>query len=1224
MGIYINPFKLLRGILALSITLALDWLYSWIGISKKNEQVPRRDKQVKVSYITIRIKAPLSEATDQKDAIDQTASNLRSRLELIARDDSDLHKIIRTMNRFTVAKYNRREVYATVTFHTLINGPQLVKRIETAHEEHQFEYIYDHEFLGITPLYDPGEDASVDIIAVPGLNSHPFGSWKTKSPGHDDVWLRDYIPRDLPQARVLLYGYNSPLKTNNKLLSIMSLGETLTENINAFRRADSTDKRPVIFIGHSLGGLLVKQALLYSLNKPSNKSLLHDACYGMLFFGVPHSGLRYDQLMSIVKGQPNEDFIRELVTTQDSEPSSFLRSLAEQFATTCKYEYRTTNFYERVKSQTLEAGEDSDLRYSNNLCLLVTQQSATAVGLVSMAKTDYIALDLDHSGLIKYSRKEEHLYSTVRNRLKEFYQEACEVVPIRFAKHTKYPMKSEEAKACLDSLAFCEMETRFYDIKEAHSETCKWLAVHKTFVDWRDQSRGLLWIKGKPGSGKSTLLKHVIRELLDTPKEDVLVLHFFFHGRGSELQRTPLGLYRYLLYHILKGIPSARDRIIDKYLNRYKEQPWHEAELQELLKSSLKNVIKLSHVLLLVDALDECGKKTAITLVKFFQELQRVLQAQKSSRFRFGICFTCRKYPMLTLENDLEICVEEHNTNDINRYIQTRLFEEDLDYLAPTIIRHASGVFLWAQLVIDAARDDQYESVSSRGIQRRVQQIPRDLEEMYLKITEGITETLDALQLIRWVCYAQRPLSPDELRWAMAVVKDSTCSTLEQYKGSRSLMQEDKVRDRIKALTCGLVECLPNFLSQTENVQFIHQTVKDFFTKDGLAYLETKVALANELDRVPHYLQLRSCIRYLDIVGRQTAHDNDYEFCSRVGSNCSTFLLYATESWILHACDVEAQETEDVPEDYLMNLVSWPSNHICELVHRIYKYLPLPSSWRYIPVLRNDLHTVAHVASRFGLLRTLTAVTKDTHGRAEITNTCYGVTPLQVAVKSQQREAINILIGTGLGISQPVHKGRTAYHVSYGDPQTMELLLNAGNPDADFLFHLLCYLIRRPLKGDYLWQYSTRVVKMVIDSYLDKADPNSAADNSTTLMRIAVEMRKGPIVWHLQSRVPNIDFNKVDRYNRTPLFIACKHEYVGIIGILLGRKDINFNHQDRFGATPLSAAANRGHFMTCGALLDTGKVDTAANKLRYGTLQEIAGFVSGQGENKNGSKHANF
>jgi hypothetical protein len=48
------------------------------------------------------------------------------------------------------------------------------------------------------------------IIAVTGLAGHAIGSWTLQRNGNR-MWLRDYLPEDVPNARILTYGYDSQL-----------------------------------------------------------------------------------------------------------------------------------------------------------------------------------------------------------------------------------------------------------------------------------------------------------------------------------------------------------------------------------------------------------------------------------------------------------------------------------------------------------------------------------------------------------------------------------------------------------------------------------------------------------------------------------------------------------------------------------------------------------------------------------------------------------------------------------------------------------------------------------------------------------------------------------------------------------------------------------------------------------------------------------------------------
>jgi len=58
------------------------------------------------------------------------------------------------------------------------------------------------------------------VIAVTGLAGHVFGSWRNRETLQ--MWLKDFLPYDIPNLRVLTYGYDSSLagtsRTDSRLL----------------------------------------------------------------------------------------------------------------------------------------------------------------------------------------------------------------------------------------------------------------------------------------------------------------------------------------------------------------------------------------------------------------------------------------------------------------------------------------------------------------------------------------------------------------------------------------------------------------------------------------------------------------------------------------------------------------------------------------------------------------------------------------------------------------------------------------------------------------------------------------------------------------------------------------------------------------------------------------------------------------------------------------------
>jgi hypothetical protein len=80
------------------------------------------------------------------------------------------------------------------------------------------------------------------------------------------MWLRDSLPHDLtyndrPMARVLIYGYESSLPRSKSFQNLEDLATSFHATLLAL--AGTSTVRPIIFIAHSLGGLIVKQVGLW-------------------------------------------------------------------------------------------------------------------------------------------------------------------------------------------------------------------------------------------------------------------------------------------------------------------------------------------------------------------------------------------------------------------------------------------------------------------------------------------------------------------------------------------------------------------------------------------------------------------------------------------------------------------------------------------------------------------------------------------------------------------------------------------------------------------------------------------------------------------------------------------------------------------------------------------------------------------------------------------------
>lgn len=102
------------------------------------------------------------------------------------------------------------------------------------------------------------------------------GHWKTTWRAGDDdespIWLRDRLPVAFDgigvRARILSYGYDSKTVFGRSITDIDSAARTLLGRLRGSGKQDQHEEAPILFVAHSLGGLVVKQVSSLSLLFP--------------------------------------------------------------------------------------------------------------------------------------------------------------------------------------------------------------------------------------------------------------------------------------------------------------------------------------------------------------------------------------------------------------------------------------------------------------------------------------------------------------------------------------------------------------------------------------------------------------------------------------------------------------------------------------------------------------------------------------------------------------------------------------------------------------------------------------------------------------------------------------------------------------------------------------------------------------------------------------------
>ncbi|KAF8535803.1 hypothetical protein BDD12DRAFT_750655 [Trichophaea hybrida] len=123
------------------------------------------------------------------------------------------------------------------------------------------------------------------------------------------MWLRDMLPGDIRNIRVLIYGYDSVLPNSKSTASIKTFATSFLQSVIDSRYLINEAQRPILSIGHSLGGLVFKEVQFARSALFNN---IFRSTYVAVLFGVPNRGLRNEALRLMVDGQPISHLVSDL------------------------------------------------------------------------------------------------------------------------------------------------------------------------------------------------------------------------------------------------------------------------------------------------------------------------------------------------------------------------------------------------------------------------------------------------------------------------------------------------------------------------------------------------------------------------------------------------------------------------------------------------------------------------------------------------------------------------------------------------------------------------------------------------------------------------------------------------------------------------------------------------------------------------------------------------
>ncbi|KAJ5659608.1 hypothetical protein N7507_006059 [Penicillium longicatenatum] len=788
------------------------------------------------------------------------------------------------------------------------------------------------------------------------------------------------------------------------------------------------------------------------------------------------------------------------------------------------------------------------------------------------------------------------------------------------------------------------MLARRENIEPCHTNTCQWILDSEKYQSWKRESRGLLWIKGKPGAGKSTLMAflHGKLESLQNGSQGIQ-LDFFFTARGTEMQRTPLGMIRSLLNQVFDRDATVRPQIREAYEQRCRQFGYHESQwewprlvLEELLASVILASASRQHVTVFVDALDEAGAESAQQVAAYFH---RLIDRAETKNAAIRICISCRHYPIVGGAQAVEIHIEQYNQEDIATYINDTLIEtevkddtsEDIrQTLVKQLIQQANGVFQWARLIIPLTRQRILEGESVDDIYCWLRKVPAGLEDIYQYILNEVIEVRNLEQsflLFQWVSLAERPLTVREMRYALAGNNAQITRAPKTWEKINGFVESDeRMKRKIKALSGGLAEIVSSGASN-EIVQVVHQSVNDFLRAKGLAALSDNIGASSPVpERKTIILQCqanlyRSCLVYLALLSIRGNISRDSQGKKGDLIQNNPLLAYATVNLFIHAekaayCRVLTLLNE---QDILQQVLDrWV---------QIYQILD-----RYDPACPPKGTTIIHMAAAANLVDIIERMslesensedlaTKDANGNTafhlaaryghvivgrilrekavdcDLTNG-QGKTPLTEAASYGRTDFVEWLLLEGVKLEARVGKGESALQAASleGHRNVVEILLRAGanvnTPGGEY--------------GNALqaaaYGGNSEIVQILLDA---GANINAQGGEFGNALQAAAYGKNSEIVQILLDAGANVNAQG-GRYGNA-LQAAAYRGNSEIVQILLDA-GANVNAQGGRYGNALQAAAYRGNSEIVQILLDAG-ANVNARGGEFGNALQAAAYV---------------
>ncbi|VUC36986.1 unnamed protein product [Clonostachys rosea] len=777
----------------------------------------------------------------------------------------------------------------------------------------------------------------------------------------------------------MTYGY-VPAPEKSFQGNILSISNNLLSTLESDRR--EVLGRPLIFIAHSLGGIIVKKALDLFQRSPAP---LQNVTKGIIFFGTPHDkprGGSWGELLEKIA----KDFAATnttLLTTLDSQHNeNELEYIKDTF----------DNLLDRPNGQRLSVVTFTGSAVSGLAGSISKPAFPIECARISSPWTKVRTLQGSHETMCEFGSRTDFNYRQLKAELRdlEFLAEG----------------------GLFPHLLTCPYWERRDDPNPTRAEgTFEWLLSHTVYNYWRESDfDNVLWVTSDPGYGKSVLARHVAENVLPSTSRRLTCYFFFNHGYSDQDSVTE-ALFC-ILHQVFNQFPMG---VLPEALLSLVENNERTLELFDNLWSILLAVADLHHfeeVLCILDALDEASEPGRGQFINALAKLYPKLTIQP---VRLKFLVTSRPHldtsPLGTQRVNLHLSGESDGEMDMitdiifaiqkqaGRLVQKHgLGPEDGDFLIAELCRNPNPTHLWVHLAIEVANNIL---LSHKNIRSKIQGFPRTVDGVYEDMLAQSRDPESTRRVLHLILAAQRPLKLREMSFALAIGPNH------KRTDDINFNRETKVCEEIQDL-CGAFVKIVN-----SRIYLVHQTAREFLVSSHESILAEiclwRITLSDySLDQ----------------------HQGDLEDVKRC-----RFMSYAAQHWTEHFRKGDGMHKPSTVEMAMNCATAHP------LASRAWFRLHQTAGNLYIGP---DKPTAVMLAAYFGLGTVMERLPQDAFDK--VNEKSGGLTSLQWAVRRGHRGAVQQLIAAGADVNLKAEEGRAALHFAAerDDTVLVQQLVAAG------------------------------------------------------------------------------------------------------------------------------------------------------------------------------------